>query len=913
MENFGYRELCNYDLKELLKKLKPHDHLCLLYEDRDVWADTIVRFIHEGLKQNQKCIYVADENTAREIRDIFSDKDIDISKYENNGQFVITSERDTYTRNGHFDPDSMINLLISETEKAIEEGYDALRVTGEMTWALRGIKGSGKILEYEAKLNRDLFPNYPCTAIWQYDIRKSDPEIIKGVLLTHPLVVKDRKIYRNFYYIEPKEFLNQKKSERQVKQWLNNLEREKRSLETIKNQKEEYETTFNSLNEGVILQKNTGEILSMNESAEKILGIKKENVIGKSSVDYKWNMIKENGEDFPPEEHPSIYTLKTGKPCKDKVMGQKNKDGSITWINVNTNPVFSKNKKAPDRVVISFSNITKRKKAEEKLNQIKWMLNTRQSKKKYSDPPYGNLTELNKSGLILKSVGEDILKEIATDYLGLLETSASIYEKNGDYALGIFSSGWCRFLHSSSRALCKTKDNREALKSGKWLCHECCWNEAAKPAIESGKPTDIACEGGIRLYTVPIWANNKVIGAMNFGYGDPPKDEDTLNDIAKKYSVDINELKKKADEYKKRPPFIIDLAKERLHSLERLIGAVVEKNQVMEELKAINTRLQLAYEGAGLGIWDQDFKTNKVVRTGNWYKMLGYNPEEIDEMVDAWKELIHPEDKERVEKVVQKTNDGVTDEFKVSHRLRCKSGEYKWVLNWGRVIERGSNGKPLRSTGIHIDIDKLRKTQEELKESMNQLKSITESAIKALASAVDLRDPYTAGHQRRVAQLAVAIVNKMQLDPERIDALRLAALVHDAGKIKVPSEILNKPCKLSDLEFSLIKEHPTAGWKLFRDIEITHPLAEIIYQHHERLDGSGYPRGLKDKEILLESKILAVADVVEAMSSHRPYRQALGIETALEEIEKNAGKLYDQEVVKICVKLFREEGFAFKD
>ncbi|TYB85314.1 MAG: PAS domain S-box protein, partial [Kosmotoga sp.] len=668
MKNAGYGELRNYDLKEFFKKLRPHDHLCLLYEERDVWADTIVHFIHEGLKQNQKCIYVADENTAQEIRDTFNDKDIDISEYESTGQLVITSNRETYTKKGHFDP--MIKLLISETEKAIEEGYNALRVTGEITPALHGIKGSEKILEYETKLNRDLFPNYPCAVMCQYDMQKFDPEIIKGVILAHPLVVKDGKIYRNFYYIQPEDLLNQKKSERQIKQWLDNLEREKQFLETIKNQKEEYETTFNSLNEGVILQKSTGEILSMNESAEKILRIKKENVVGKSSMDYEWNMIKENGEDFSPEEHPSIHTLKTGESCRNKVLGRENKDGSTTWINVNTNPIYRENSKTPDAVVISFSDITKRKKTAEELGQIKWMLNTRKYKhnEEYRTPQYGNLTELNKSGLILKSVGEDILKGIATDYLGLLETSTAIYEKNGDYALGIFSSGWCRFLDSSSRALCKTKDNRKALNSGKWLCHECCWNEAAKPAIITGKPTDIACEGGIRLYAVPIWANNKVIGAMNFGYGDPPKDEDTLNDIAKKYSVDINELKKKAEEYQKRPPFIIDLAKERLHSSARLIGTMVEKNQAMEELKAINTTLQLAYEGAGLGIWDHDFRTNKVVRTGKWAEMLGYKPEEIDEMLDVWKKLIHPEDKERVEKIIQKTDDGVTDEFKVVHR-----------------------------------------------------------------------------------------------------------------------------------------------------------------------------------------------------------------------------------------------------
>ncbi|TYB83440.1 MAG: PAS domain S-box protein [Kosmotoga sp.] len=916
LKNVGYHEPYGYDLRKLLSNLKPHDHLCLLYEDKKVWADTVVHYIHEGLKQNQKCFYVVDENTAQEIRGIFSDKDIDISEYENTGQFTIAKERDTYTRGGHFDPDSMIKLLISETEKALDEGYDALRVTGEMTWALRGIKGSEKILEYEAKLNRDLFPNYPCTAICQYDIRRFDPEIIKGVILTHPLIIKDRKIYRNFYYIEPEDFLNQKKDEIQVKHWLDNLERENQLIEAIENKEEEYRTVFNTLNEGVILQKNTGEILSFNNNAEKILGVKKEDIVGKSSTDYDWQMIEEDGSDFPPEKHPSIRTLETGEPCKDIVMGQKKKDGSITWINVNTNPIFGENGEKPKAVVISFSDITKRKKAEQKLDQIKWMLSVKKdkaSREKYEAQPYGSLTELNKSGLILKSVGENILKDIALDYLNLLETSTAIYEKNGDYALGIFSSSWCSFLDSASRKLCKTEDNEKALKSGKWLCHECCWKEAAKPAIEKEKPTDIPCEGGLRLYAVPIWANGKVIGAMNFGYGNPPKDEDKLKEIAEKYSVDIDKLKEKSKEYKPRPPFIVEFAKEQLHRSARLIGTIVERSQAMEELKAINTRLQMAYEGAGLGIWDQNFRTNKVVRTGKWAEMLGYKPEEIDEMVDAWKELIHPEDKKRVEEVVQKTNAGVTDEFKVAHRLKCKSGEYKWVLNWGRVIERDSNGNPVRSTGIHIDIDELRKTQEALKESMNQLKKISESAINALASAVDLRDPYTAGHQRKVAQLAVAIAKKMDLDPERIDSLRLAALVHDAGKIQVPSEILNKPGKLSDLEMSLIKEHPTVGWKLFKNIEFTYPLAEMIYQHHERLDGSGYPRGLSGDEIILEARIIAVADVVEAMSSHRPYRQALGIDAALEEIEKNAGKLYDPEVVKTCIELFKEEGFEFKD
>ncbi len=204
------------------------------------------------------------------------------------------------------------------------------------------------------------------------------------------------------------------------------------------------------------------------------------------------------------------------------------------------------------------------------------------------------------------------------------------------------------------------------------------------------------------------------------------------------------------------------------------------------------------------------------------------------------------------------------------------------------------------------------RAKETLQRSIEQRSRMTENAVEALASVVELRDPYTAGHQRRVAQLSVAIAKSFGLDEARLATLKLASLVHDVGKVHVPSEILNRPGKLSELEIRIVREHAKVGWELFKEVEFAQPIAEIIYQHHERLDGSGYPRGLKEDEILLEAKILAIADVVEAMSSHRPYRQALGIDSALTEIAKNAGLLYDNDLVNSCLKLF-EEGFTFRE
>jgi HD-GYP domain-containing protein (c-di-GMP phosphodiesterase class II) len=178
--------------------------------------------------------------------------------------------------------------------------------------------------------------------------------------------------------------------------------------------------------------------------------------------------------------------------------------------------------------------------------------------------------------------------------------------------------------------------------------------------------------------------------------------------------------------------------------------------------------------------------------------------------------------------------------------------------------------------------------------------------------AVEARDPYTSGHQRRVANLARAIATEMKLPADQIDGLRMAGVVHDLGKLTIPSEILTTPRQLTENEFNLVKTHSQIGHDLIKDIEFPWPIARMILQHHERLDGSGYPKGLRGDEIMIEARILMVADVVEAISSHRPYRPALGVDKALEEIEAGRGKVYDPAVVDACLVMFRERGFRFE-
>jgi putative nucleotidyltransferase with HDIG domain len=174
---------------------------------------------------------------------------------------------------------------------------------------------------------------------------------------------------------------------------------------------------------------------------------------------------------------------------------------------------------------------------------------------------------------------------------------------------------------------------------------------------------------------------------------------------------------------------------------------------------------------------------------------------------------------------------------------------------------------------------------------------------------VEMKDPYTAGHERRMTNLARTMAAEMGLPPEKIEGIRLAGVIHDIGKITLPTEVLSKPTKLSAIELALIREHVRLGHDILKDVQSPWPLAEIVLQHHERMDGSGYPRGLKGEEILIEARIMAVADVVEAMASHRPYRPSLGIDAALKEIENNRGVFYDDNVADACLRLFREKDF----
>ncbi len=236
----------------------------------------------------------------------------------------------------------------------------------------------------------------------------------------------------------------------------------------------------------------------------------------------------------------------------------------------------------------------------------------------------------------------------------------------------------------------------------------------------------------------------------------------------------------------------------------------------------------------------------------------------------------------------------------------------RWLRFTAAAI-RDSGGRIVGSVETMTDITELKMAEAELRASIGKLQRSMESTIQTIATIVETRDPYTAGHQRQVDRLACAIAREMDLPEDTVNGIHTAAVIHDIGKIYIPAEMLSKPGNLSDIEYVIIKTHPQVGHDILKMIEFPWPVADIVLQHHERMNGSGYPKGLADGEILMEARIIAVADVFESMASHRPYRPTLGKDKAVEELEKNRGSLYDAGVVDACIRLIKEKGYRLEE
>jgi PAS domain S-box-containing protein len=332
---------------------------------------------------------------------------------------------------------------------------------------------------------------------------------------------------------------------------------------------------------------------------------------------------------------------------------------------------------------------------------------------------------------------------------------------------------------------------------------------------------------------------------------------------------------------------------------------ISERRQMENELRASESNFRHSLDDSPLGVRISSMEGQTIYANRAILDIYGYDS--IEELKNTpLKERYTPEsyDEWQNRKATRNQGEFGPAEYKIS--IVGKNGETRHLS----VIRKEIfwNGRKQYQV-IYQDITLRVQAEEKLKGTLENLRESIKTTIQVLSLASEAKDPYTAGHHRRVSHLARAIAKEQGLSRDIIEGIRMAGSIHDIGKLSVPAEILTKPARLTELEFSLIKEHSQAGYDMLKNVESPWPLADIVYQHHERMNGTGYPRNLKDDEILTAARVMAVADVVEAMSSHRPYRPSLGIEAALEEIAKNRGTLYDADVVDACLRLFREKGY----
>ncbi|MDD5523642.1 MAG: response regulator [Smithella sp.] len=338
--------------------------------------------------------------------------------------------------------------------------------------------------------------------------------------------------------------------------------------------------------------------------------------------------------------------------------------------------------------------------------------------------------------------------------------------------------------------------------------------------------------------------------------------------------------------------------------LEKKIRQLEEANQAIKESE---TKYRSIFDNSISGIYRTTKEGRLLSLNSAFYRMLGYNSqEELRSLVtDMGKQIyVIPEDRTRLLELLEKNNS--VESFET--RFYKKDHSIIWV-NAGVWTIRDANNNILYYEGIAEDITGRVQREHELKTSAEKLKNAMMGTIHVVAIIVEQRDPYTAGHQRRVSEIASAVAEEMGLPSEQIECVKIAGLIHDVGKIAIPTEILVKPGKLTPTERLLVESHAEAGYNILKDVEFPWPILDSIHQHHERMNGSGYPSGMSNEKITPEARILAIADVVEAMASHRPYRPAFEIDFVLKEIEKNKGVLYDENAANACLTLFRNKNY----
>ena len=830
--------------------LETGDHLCCIYEDDEEHREVLTPFIKQGLEANQKVIYIVDANTADVILNYLREENYSPKPYLDSGQLLILTQDQSYVKGGEFDPDSMIELLKEETEKALEEGYEALRVTGEMTWALRGHPGSERLMEYENKLNH-FFPDHPALGLCQYDRREFDPEVLLGVLRTHPIAVIGEEVYDNFHYIEPGELLGDEPGKAELESWEEGLARSKEKKLRLEHS--------NSLLRSV---RNVNQLLVQEKEKESLIEGICDALTETRGLNAVWialfdesgglNTVAQAGldQDF----RPMLRKLESGD-FPERVRRTLDESGVL----VTKNPPSTCSDCPLSESYAGMGSLA--------------------SRLEYGGRIYGLIAASVEKNYIDDREEKSLFEEVAGDIaFGMhnIETENELkkskeryqkyFEKTGDaiFILKMGGEHHGRILDANSSAEKQTGYSRDELLGMNMI-----------DDLSAEKPNPDPEEIDRRL-----------------------ERGETVNFTEKKRSKDGSEYWTEVvvtpleHEGKQANLSINRDVTERKRALEKLRKKEKEQSVLFSNLPG------MAYRCENDRDWTMHFVSEGVK------ELTGYAPEDlIDSSTIPYAELIVEEDRDKVWNQVQRALDAGA-QYEVEYRIERRSGEERYVWEQGRGVY-DEDGELQNLQGFITDITEERRSQRKLRQSFVELAETTSRVL-------GVRDPYTEEHEQRVAQLAREVGERMGLDEDRLLGLYIGGILHDIGKIAIPETILTKPGELKEVEWNMIKSHPEVGYnQILEDTHFPWPVAEMTLHHHERLDGSGYPDGLEGDELMTEVRILGPVDVAEAMSTRRPYREARTKERTEEVLREGKGEKFDPEVVEILLDMIEEGEIEF--
>ncbi len=728
--------------------------------------------------------------------------------------------------------------------------------------------------------------------------------------------------------------------------WLgavSDITERKRAEEALQDSEEKYRTLVENAAEAIVIVQD-GMMKFVNRMASEIIGYSKQELLSMSFIEF----IHQDDRAMVGERY--LRRLKGDVSIPKYAFRSMHKDGSFKWVEINAVLVTWEGKPA----TLNFlADITERKQAEETLRDSReelYRLLNSITEGAYGVDTNGNCTFVNRAFLQILGYQND--HEVLGKHIHEL-----IHHSHYDGSP--YPSSECRMyrVHQANQPINVTDEvfwrkngvaipveywSRPIVKDGVVIGSIATFiditeRKRAQEALEAERglmrtlidnlPDNVFIKdtrGGIILDNL---AHRRLLGRRELDDVVGKSDRDFFAPaLADQYMDDerrivesgqplINYEEPTVDQ-EGRPHWYLTTkvpVRDRHGNITALVGInrdITERKRAEEDLKESENKYRLLAENAQDVIFVLDMNLKYTYVSPSVKILRGYEPEEVLKQTSF--EILTPSSRDlamRTLSEIMELEKSERRDISISRTLELEMGRKDGSTVWTEVrfsFIRDENQRPVGILGVTRDITQRKGEIERVRKALG-------ATVQAIAMTVETRDPYTAGHQRRVADLACAIAMEMNLPIDMIAGIRMAAAIHDLGKISVPAEMLSKPTKLTDLEFMIIKTHSQSGYDILKDIEFPWPVARIVVEHHERMNGSGYPNGLAGDKLLMESRILSVADVVEAMASHRPYRSSLGLDAALNEISKNKGILYEPEVVDACLRLFHDKDYKIID